>query len=84
MKKIIVFALMLLVCASMASAQIRPRVNVDGNKLNYLSDSLVVVYSPDSVKLCGSSKSNPQTEERACGLEQDAESWQFRFCVDFN
>lgn len=61
MKKIIVFALMTLVCASMASAQIRPRVNVDGKKLNYLSDSLVIVYSPDSVKLYGSSKSNPQT-----------------------
>ena len=52
---------MTLVCASMASAQIRPRVNVDGKKLNYLSDSLVIVYSPDSVKLCGSNKSNPQT-----------------------
>lgn len=52
---------MTLVCASVASAQIRPRVNVDGKKLNYLSDSLVIIYSPDSVKLSGSRKNNPQT-----------------------
>lgn len=62
MKKIIILTLLMFVCVSTAFAQtqIKPRVNVNGKKLNYLSDSLVIVYSPDSVKLC-SSKSDPQT-----------------------
>ncbi len=61
MKKMILFASVMPVCASMAFAQIRPRVNVDGKKLNYLSDSLVIVYSPDSVELRCSGKDNPKT-----------------------
>lgn len=71
MKKIIAITLLSLICASGAFAQIRPRVNPKGEKLNHLSDSLIIVYSPDSIKIRNTSKKIPAKME-VFGSESDS------------
>lgn len=70
MKKIVAITLLSLICASAAFAQIRPRLNTKGEKLNHLSDSLIIVYSPDSIKISNSWKNHPAKVE-VFGSESD-------------
>ena len=70
MKKIVVITLLSLICASAAFAQVKPRVNTKGEKINHISDSLIIVYSPDSIKISNSWKKHPAKVE-VFGSESD-------------
>lgn len=63
MKKIVAITLLSLICASAAFAQVKPRVNTKGEKINHISDSLIIVYSPDSIKINNSWKKHPAKVE---------------------